>query len=304
MRCSVPQFLCCRRRRFKRALARRTLTRRRAKSMLGSTPAPRPVRRPKSPQRQLATDSLRQSRLPTPKSDLATFLKRQGQRLTKPSLARAKPISQATLRPARPRLRTRARRSAIDVRRRQQGVVAFFGAAKPLKMPSIEPPRAPRCGPRNRVYLGEINHRNQSYPGEHPSILDHTLFDAVQAKLARHIGDISEWPMNFDVASVRVVTDFDAHAVFFGRYQIQRAVILLRFAQFPGAEQLIGVRLDSWPSSEASARQPTERQIGFTERPAYFAARRARRQRECLQCRQLPAQSRKCLIRRRRNMSR
>jgi site-specific DNA recombinase len=36
---------------------------------------------------------------------------------------------------------------------------------------------------RNRVYLGEINHRDQSYRGEHPSILDQTLFDAVQAKL-------------------------------------------------------------------------------------------------------------------------
>jgi site-specific DNA recombinase len=36
---------------------------------------------------------------------------------------------------------------------------------------------------RNRVSLGQINHRDQSYPGEHPSILDQALFDAVQAKL-------------------------------------------------------------------------------------------------------------------------
>ena len=36
---------------------------------------------------------------------------------------------------------------------------------------------------RNRVYLGEINHRGKSYPGEHKSILDPGLFDAVQAKL-------------------------------------------------------------------------------------------------------------------------
>jgi site-specific DNA recombinase len=36
---------------------------------------------------------------------------------------------------------------------------------------------------RNRVYLGLINHRDQSFPGEHPSILDQTLFDSVQAKL-------------------------------------------------------------------------------------------------------------------------
>jgi DNA invertase Pin-like site-specific DNA recombinase len=36
---------------------------------------------------------------------------------------------------------------------------------------------------RNRLYLGEINHRDQSYPGEHEAILDAALFDAVQAKL-------------------------------------------------------------------------------------------------------------------------
>jgi site-specific DNA recombinase len=36
---------------------------------------------------------------------------------------------------------------------------------------------------RNRVYLGEINHRGKSYPGEHAPILDTALFDAVQAKL-------------------------------------------------------------------------------------------------------------------------
>ncbi len=36
---------------------------------------------------------------------------------------------------------------------------------------------------RNRVYLGEINHRDKSYPGEHEAILDPKLFDAVQSKL-------------------------------------------------------------------------------------------------------------------------
>ncbi|QIG52441.1 recombinase family protein [Nordella sp. HKS 07] len=33
----------------------------------------------------------------------------------------------------------------------------------------------------NRVYLGEINHRGKSYPGEHEPILSQALFDAVQA---------------------------------------------------------------------------------------------------------------------------
>ncbi|HWE06913.1 MAG TPA: recombinase family protein, partial [Rhizomicrobium sp.] len=39
---------------------------------------------------------------------------------------------------------------------------------------------------RNRVYLGEINHRDQSYPGEHEPILDPDLFESVQAKLSEN----------------------------------------------------------------------------------------------------------------------
>jgi DNA invertase Pin-like site-specific DNA recombinase len=40
---------------------------------------------------------------------------------------------------------------------------------------------------RNRVYLGEINHRDQSYPGEHQPILDLALFDQVQARLDENL---------------------------------------------------------------------------------------------------------------------
>jgi DNA invertase Pin-like site-specific DNA recombinase len=36
---------------------------------------------------------------------------------------------------------------------------------------------------RNRVYLGEINHRGHSYPGEHEPIVAPETFEAVQAKL-------------------------------------------------------------------------------------------------------------------------
>ena len=37
---------------------------------------------------------------------------------------------------------------------------------------------------KNRMYLGEINHGQQSYRGEHPAIIDRELFDTVQARLA------------------------------------------------------------------------------------------------------------------------
>ena len=40
---------------------------------------------------------------------------------------------------------------------------------------------------RNRLYLGEINHRDQSYPGEHRPIIDSALFDEVQAKLDENL---------------------------------------------------------------------------------------------------------------------
>jgi hypothetical protein len=36
---------------------------------------------------------------------------------------------------------------------------------------------------QNRMYVGELNHRGQSYPGEHPPIIARELFDAVQAEL-------------------------------------------------------------------------------------------------------------------------
>jgi site-specific DNA recombinase len=36
---------------------------------------------------------------------------------------------------------------------------------------------------RNRVYLGAINHKAQSHPGEHEPIIERALFEAVQARL-------------------------------------------------------------------------------------------------------------------------
>jgi len=44
---------------------------------------------------------------------------------------------------------------------------------------------------KNRHYLGEINHKGRSWPGEHAAIVDQALFDAVQAKLAKNLNRIS-----------------------------------------------------------------------------------------------------------------
>jgi DNA invertase Pin-like site-specific DNA recombinase len=42
---------------------------------------------------------------------------------------------------------------------------------------------------KNRLYLGEICHKNKSYPGQHQAIVDPELFEAVQAKLAENAAD-------------------------------------------------------------------------------------------------------------------
>ena len=40
---------------------------------------------------------------------------------------------------------------------------------------------------RNRLFLGELNHKDKSYPGEHPAIIEKEIFDAVQAKLDENL---------------------------------------------------------------------------------------------------------------------
>jgi site-specific DNA recombinase len=39
---------------------------------------------------------------------------------------------------------------------------------------------------QNRIYRGEIVHKDQSYPGEHEAIIDPALWDAAQARLAEN----------------------------------------------------------------------------------------------------------------------
>ncbi len=60
--------------------------------------------------------------------------------------------------------------------------------ARPLRSGAIRGGGPLTNGPlqhllRNRVYLGELNHRGQSFAAEHAAILDPELFAAVQARL-------------------------------------------------------------------------------------------------------------------------
>ena len=42
---------------------------------------------------------------------------------------------------------------------------------------------------QNRIYLGEIVHKENSYPGEQEAIIDRALWDEVQRKLAANRAD-------------------------------------------------------------------------------------------------------------------
>jgi site-specific DNA recombinase len=78
--------------------------------------------------------------------------------------------------------------SALQRDLREQGIVT---RKRTLSSGRAIGARALTNGPlthmlRNRMYLGEINHRDKSYSGEHAPIIDPRLFQAVQTKLTEN----------------------------------------------------------------------------------------------------------------------
>jgi hypothetical protein len=89
---------------------------------------------------------------------------------------------------------------------------------------------------QNRIYRGEITHKGNAYPGEHPAIIDQVLWDEVQATLAenrvdREIGSYAKQPsllagLAFDETGERLTP---SHAVKKGtryRYYVSRSLIV------------------------------------------------------------------------------
>jgi site-specific DNA recombinase len=89
---------------------------------------------------------------------------------------------------------------------------------------------------QNRIYRGEITHKGNAYPGEHPAIVDKPLWDAVQAILAenrvnREEGSYAKQPsllagLVFDETGERLTP---SHAVKKGtryRYYVSRFLII------------------------------------------------------------------------------
>jgi DNA invertase Pin-like site-specific DNA recombinase len=61
---------------------------------------------------------------------------------------------------------------------------------------------------KNRVYLGEINHKGKSFPGEHEVIIDRELFDAVQRALASNTrGSCETWRSSGAILIGRIYDD-------------------------------------------------------------------------------------------------
>ena len=89
---------------------------------------------------------------------------------------------------------------------------------------------------QNRIYRGEITHRGDAYPGEHPAIVDQALWDQVQAILAenrvnRDVGSYAKQPsllagLAFDETGDPLTP---SHAVKNGtryRYYVSRSLII------------------------------------------------------------------------------
>ena len=89
---------------------------------------------------------------------------------------------------------------------------------------------------QNRIYRGEITHKGDAYPGEHPAIVDQALWDQVQAVLAenrvdRETGSYAKQPsllagLAFDETGERLTP---SHAVKKGtryRYYVSRSLII------------------------------------------------------------------------------
>ncbi len=85
---------------------------------------------------------------------------------------------------------------------------------------------------RNRTYIGEAIHKGQSYPGEHAALLDRTLFEAVQTRLAenaqiqRRVREASGAMLTgkiFDDRGNRMAPTYSVKAGLRYRYYVSRA---------------------------------------------------------------------------------
>jgi len=108
---------------------------------------------------------------------------------------------------------------------------------------------------QNRIYRGEITHKGNAYPGEHPAIVDKTLWDEVQGALAenrvdRASGSYAKQPsllarLAFDETGERLTP---SHAVKKGtryRYYVSRSLIAGTAKDRPKGRRIPAANLES-----------------------------------------------------------
>ena len=127
---------------------------------------------------------------------------------------------------------------------------------------------------QNRIYLGEIVHKEKSYPGEHAAIIDESLWRSVQAQLdknrvARAVGEQAQAPSLlagrlFDTEGHRLTR---SHAVKGGkryRYYVSQALTVGRAADVTNARRI--------PAGELEELVMQRVQQFFTDRGAVLSA--------------------------------
>src|SRR6476660_7240338 len=146
---------------------------------------------------------------------------------------------------------------------------------------------------QNRIYRGEVVHKEQSHPGEHPPIIDQPLWDAVQAQLSgnaaeRNSGARNRQPsllvgMLFDGDGNRMTP---SHAVKNGaryRYYVSGSLITRDRTENSGRlripaaenEQLVSSRVHRWLLDPASICKSTAEPLPDASRQQWFVARAA-----------------------------
>src|SRR5438094_2688082 len=146
---------------------------------------------------------------------------------------------------------------------------------------------------RNRTYRGEIVHKGQSHPGEHPPIVDQPLWDAVQAQVAgnaaqRNEGGKTRQPsllagMLFDRDGNRMTP---SHAVKKGtryRYYVSGSLITKDRTENSGGlripaaeiEQLVSDRVHRWLLDPGSIYKSTSARLADASIQQRLVARTA-----------------------------
>ena len=146
---------------------------------------------------------------------------------------------------------------------------------------------------QNRIYRGEIVHREQSYLGEHEPIIDPPLWDAVQAQIAsntaqRNEGGKTRQPsllagMLFDRDGNRMTPSHAGKKGRRYRYYVSRSLITKDRTgnsaglRIPAAEieQLVSSRVHRWLLDPASIYKSTSTQLADSSMQQRLAARAA-----------------------------